>query len=47
MGAEAGSMPAPQPRFPKGHAMLFTEIVSALGLGILTVDVEETLDTYL
>jgi len=27
--------------------MLFREVAHALGLGVLTVDVEDTLDTYL
>lgn len=47
VGAKAGSKPATHSRYRKAHIMLFTEIVSALGLGILTVDVEETIDTYL
>jgi hypothetical protein len=45
--AKAASMPAIHSCYQKAPIMLFTEIVSALGLGILVVDVEETIGTYL
>lgn len=40
-------MPALHSCYQKDPTMLFTEIVNALGLGILAVDVEETIGTYL